>query len=353
MDYPRPSGLALTGHDDTFEWIELTARAPRGEVIARTSAQIGNREAINAWCQKFRSTAVSHSICVYAQPSRRARYVAPFYLYARSESSLEGAKRCITDTGEQVLIEMDAPPACVHWYFDGNTGFELLIPPKVFEAVYSPWIFPLYEDIATHLDRVGPGFLDLSIYSQDYTWTLPGSRHRQRGLYKTGLTTEEITGLSADQIVAMATSPRPDDLHPDTGPGKYAPWWYTAELKRIEHERTACPQCDEDSATETHGRVMLPCDEAIESAVLADGTRHATYFTLASYWAHLNVHYPEIVARLRAIDNRNPIRDVNDIEKAAEYGCRHPSLPPCDSVLRQYCPKHGCEMARSKQHPTE
>jgi len=96
---------------------------------------------------------------------------------------------------------------------------------------------------------------------------------------------------------------------------------------------------------------LAPCIRAQESTVLPDGTRNSTHFTLASYFAYLNMHYSEIVARLKAIDSRNPIRDPNDIEKAAEFGCRHPSSPPCDSVLRRYCRKNGCKLADQKQLP--
>jgi hypothetical protein len=32
--------------------------------------------------------------------------------------------------------------------------------------------------------------------------------------------------------------------------------------------------------------------------------------------------------------------------------CRHPSSPPCDSVLRRYCPEGGCALTEPKQRPT-
>jgi hypothetical protein len=83
----------------------------------------------------------------------------------------------------------------------------------------------------------------------------------------------------------------------------------------------------------------------LESTALPEGTRHATYRTLASYFAFLNIHYPGIVARLQEIDCRNPIRDPRDIKMAAAFGCRHPSSPPCDSIVRRYCPEGGCELA--------
>lgn len=80
---------------------------------------------------------------------------------------------------------------------------------------------------------------------------------------------------------------------------------------------------------------------------LPDGTRHAAYCELASCFAYLHVHYPEIVAWLVAIDSRNPIRDPKDIDEAAAFGCRHPSPLECDSVLRRFCAKDGCELAGS------
>lgn len=347
MDYERPSGLALTGHDDNYDCIELIARSPGGEIVARAFVRIGDHEAIEAWPQRFNNTGVSHSICVYASPTGQARY----YLHTHSENNLDGARRCLIEAGEQVSIQMDCPPASMHWYFDGNRGFELLVPFQIFDAFYSPWIFPLYADIAAQQDRFQPGFLDLSIYSQDYAWTFPNSRDSQSGLYKIPLTEDEITELSADQILAMATSPRADDSYLDARIGKYAPWWFTAELKRIEQKLTACPKCSEGFADYMPDRTVVPCVQAIESTVLPEGTRHATYYSLASALAGLNMHYPEIVVRLQAIDACNPICDSNDIETAAEYGCRHPSYPPCGSVLRQYCRKDGCSFAESKQRP--
>ena len=148
MEYERPSGYELTGHDDHFDWIELMARSRSGDIVERTFVQIENHEAIEAWPKRFNNTGLSfsHSICVYAWPTRKSRYVVPFYLHARSENDLDGARRCLIDAGEQVLIQMEGPPASVHWHFDGDNGFELLIPFQVFDAFYSPWVFPLYAD---------------------------------------------------------------------------------------------------------------------------------------------------------------------------------------------------------------
>jgi hypothetical protein len=350
MENERPSGLALTGHDDHFDWIELMARSPSGEIVERAWVRIRDHGAIEAWRMRHNNTGVSHSICVYASPSRKARYVVPLYLRARSDSDLEGARRCLTEAGEQVLIQTQSASASVYWYLDGNNGFQLLMPFQAFDAFYSPWIFPLYADLAAQRDRFRPGFIDLSIYSPDYAWTFPNSRGPS-GLYKIPLTEEEISTLSADEILAMAVSPRPDDSYLDAYVDKYAPWWFTSEIKRIEEQFTTCPQCSDSSAPYTADQPVVPCIQAIESAVLPDGMRHATYYSLASAYAGLRKHYPEIVAQLQTIDACNPIPDPNDIAKAAEHGCRHPCYPPCGSVLRQYCPEGGCKLGESRQQP--
>jgi hypothetical protein len=41
--------------------------------------------------------------------------------------------------------------------------------------------------------------------------------------------------------------------------------------------------------------------------------------------------YADIITRLKAIDIHNPIRDPNDISKAAESGFHHPCSPEYDS----------------------
>jgi hypothetical protein len=79
MDYERPSGRALTGHDDNYDWIELMARSPSGEIVARAFARKGDHEAIGAWRKRFNNTGVSHSICVYASPTREERVNGPYW----------------------------------------------------------------------------------------------------------------------------------------------------------------------------------------------------------------------------------------------------------------------------------
>jgi hypothetical protein len=117
----------------------------------------------------------------------------------------------------------------------------------------------------------------------------------------------------------------------EQGPGKYASGWYKRAIQRAAHDRPSCRQrsagvCD-------HSHRLPPCLRVWESMALPDGTRHATYPQLASHFAYLNTHYPEIITRPEAIDPHNPIRDRKDIERVAQLSCRY--LLPCS--LTRYC----------------
>jgi hypothetical protein len=46
MEYERPGGPALTGHDDKFDWVELLAQSPTGEIVQRAWVRIGDHETI-------------------------------------------------------------------------------------------------------------------------------------------------------------------------------------------------------------------------------------------------------------------------------------------------------------------
>ena len=47
MDCERASGLALTGHDDNYDWIELMGQSPSGEIVPRAFVQIGEHKGIS------------------------------------------------------------------------------------------------------------------------------------------------------------------------------------------------------------------------------------------------------------------------------------------------------------------
>jgi len=47
MDCRRPSGLALIGHDDNYDWIELMGQSLSGEIVPRAFVRIGDHKGIS------------------------------------------------------------------------------------------------------------------------------------------------------------------------------------------------------------------------------------------------------------------------------------------------------------------
>ena len=170
MDYPRPSGYELTGHDDNFDHIELMARSPSGEIVRREFVRMGDQQRIRAFASECNCAGfvALHSICVYAKAERASRYAVPFYLHIRCLNDLERARKCLIESGEQLAIEMDTVEESFRAYFDGNDGFDLLVPFQVFDGFYSPWIFPLYTAMAKKHASWNPGLIEQGIYSAEY-----------------------------------------------------------------------------------------------------------------------------------------------------------------------------------------
>ena len=325
----------------TYSWMQLAAHRPNGEDIRGDFVRLDNRKAIADWCRQFRDRGASYTGCVYAEPTFRARYVAPLYFHIRSSHSIEAARKGVLEVYESVCCTLDCPPDSPQFYFDGEGGFDIVVPFEVFDAFYSPYMFTLYTQWVAEVDSSKEYMVDRDIYSQDHLWQLPGSRCTEQGLYKTYLGSEKQMKLSCEKILAIAASPQPEEPDHSEGPSKFSPWRYRLAIKEVARKAQACPKCRTIVCSDSH--VLTPCVQALASTELPDRTRHATYRTLASYFAYLNMHYAEIVARLQEIDCRNPIRDSRDIKIAAQFGCRHPSAPPCSSELRHYCPEEGCK----------
>lgn len=342
--------LARMQEKDNYCWVQLVARQPEGEYVYGNFIQLGDERACSEWSEQFSGRGVFHSICAYAAPHRRARYVAPLYFHVRSRHGVDVARNGILRLREKVLSMIDCHPDCPQLYFDGKNGFDLVVPFQVFDAFYSPRIFLLYTELAMCMNDRKKYTIDRTIYSEDYLWALPNSRPGKAGLHKVRLTSEELLELSPAEILAVAASPRTGEFdgHPD--PDKRARRWYRREIQWLTQKYRFCPQCNYGT-TQARPEVA-PCVQALKSIVLPDGKRHATYVKLACYFAYLNMHYLDIVVRLMAIDSGNPIRDPKDIDEAAAFGCRHPSPLECDSILRRFCAKGGCTLAEPQQCPT-
>ena len=82
--YMRQRLFMNNNEQDNYCWIQLAARTQDGKMIRNGYVRFDDDNTINQWRQRYNNTDVFRSICMYAEPSHRARYVVPLFFYVRS-----------------------------------------------------------------------------------------------------------------------------------------------------------------------------------------------------------------------------------------------------------------------------
>jgi hypothetical protein len=219
----------------------------------------------------------------------------------------------------------------------------------VFQAFSSPYALALNKRMAVKAQAQGIRFLDTGVYTNKRIWRMPNSIHGKSNRFKIPLTYEELRDIDIDRIVKLAQNPRPQDSFVMPQVCQAAARWYRRAIECFEKTHTARPSGRKVNSQFKRGWRMPPCVKAIETAVVPDGIRHQLYVSLARYYGYLNMHHDEMLDRLEAIDQRNPIRDPDSIERAVSFGCTHPGFPRCDDpAIARYCQKDKCFYARLK-----
>lgn len=111
-------------------------------------------------------------------------------------------------------------------YFSGKKGIHLIIPAIILGIEPSKFLNQYYKFLASDMkERTGMGdTLDLKIYDNRRLFRIPNSQHQDTGLYKVGLTLDELDNLSYAEIKALASTPR------------YLKWEIPHEISRAKSE---------------------------------------------------------------------------------------------------------------------
>jgi hypothetical protein len=115
----------------------------------------------------------------------------------------------------RLLVERwQVPPAAVHAYFSGAKGVHLLIDTRAFgRVVPGRDLHRVFSRVRLQILRALPDaartLFDLAIGDKVRLLRLPNTRHAGSGLYKVGLSAEELLTRSAAEIRALAQRPRP------------------------------------------------------------------------------------------------------------------------------------------------
>lgn len=304
--------------------------------------------AITVWMNRFNNTDIFSSVALYAEANNESRSIAPIYFDIDSPGNLPDARESALILCEMLMGRIGISPDCLDVFFSGNKGFHIMIPCEVFTAFPSPHVLRLYKRMAEKAGRKGVQYLDTSVYTNKRIWRMSNSRHSKSGLFKIPLTYEELRDMDMPGILKLAEKARPDDTYTTPVMCEKAVQWFRQAIDYFETH--AIPQhAGKGNGQFKRGWRMPPCVKAIQEAVLPDGIRHQTYLSLARFYCWIGMHSDEALERIEKINERNPIRDADSIQRAIKFGAEHPGFPGCDDPpLKRYCQPDRCFYAQMK-----
>ena len=334
--------------DNIYIWIEFAAILRNGKMVRNQFFRIDDIDALKLWRTQFDNTDIFTSACIYSQPSRNSPFIAGKFFDLDAHNNLEQARRDALGLFQLLEERSKVPRDCLGLYFSGSKGFHIEVSWKVFRPELSPYMLRLYRRMAIKAVDAGVKSLDTGIYTQGRLWRMPNSINSKKNLYKIPLAYEELRDLDAAGIAKLAKNPRGEDSFASCEFCQATADWYQKAISVLEKESRSPSAPHQMNFEFKQGWRIPPCVKAIEEATILDGTRHAIYVGVSRYYAYLGMHPTEAIERIQKIDNRNPIRDPDSIDRAVKWGYAHPGFPGCDSNLRNYCKKEICFYAKLK-----
>ena len=333
-----------------FIWLEFAAILRNGKMVRNQFFRIDDSDAPKLWRIQFDNTDIFTSACIYSQPSRNSPFIAGLFFDLDDHNNPEQARRDALGMCQLLEEKAKVPRDCLGLYFSGSKGNHIEVSWKVFGPEPSPsYILQLCKRMALKAVDAGVKSPDTGIYTQGRLWRMPNSINSKKNLYKIPLTYEELRDLDAAGIAKLAKNPRGDDSFASCEFCQATADWYREAISVLEKESKSPSAPHQMNFEFKQGWRIPPCVKAIEEATIPDGTRHAIYVGVSRYYAYLGMHPTEAIERIQKIDNRNPIRDPDSIDRAVKWGYAHPGFPGCENEnLRKYCKKEICFYAKLK-----
>jgi len=332
-------------------FIELAALLSNNHMARNRFVRIDDSLPIVQWRKQFNNTDIFFSVCIYKSANSQSEYIVPIFFDIDSQDDLSAARTDAISLCEKIINRLKLPYECLEIYFSGNKGFHILVSCEVFQPPCSNHMLGLYKRMAEQAQKSGIQHIDVGVYSNRRILRAPNSRHRKSGLYKVGLTYEELRDISVDGITQLATKPRPQNSYATPEMCKHAVAWYQLAIKC--YEKTIQQRAPQQRSFNgfKEGWRMPPCIKNIQDAVLPDGIRHEAYMALSRFYGFVGMHPNEALERIHKIDSRNPIHDPENIVSEVKWGNKTPGFPGCsNSVLKRYCQKEECFYPELRDH---
>ena len=338
-----------------FQWIELAA-LKGSDMMRNHFVKIDDAKAIENWRYANRNRNVYASICRFQEPNRGSAYLCDFVLDVDAKSKLQDAKRQTEGMCDALIRKWQIDPGWIGILFSGSKGFHISVPSKVFGRPTGRHVLQIYRAFATRLKTTeGFSHVDDRIYQPARILRLANSVYTETSLYKYPLEYAELVDLELEYICEMAREPRDEDTMavPAHEAPKAMQWWQQAVHWYEQHRRQqfAGTRIVSGPGGGEGGRYP-PCVRKAEEATLTDGSRHEALLTIARFYAAIGMAPEEMAYRLKLIDERNPIRDENYVERLTADAKKYAGFKGCpNDVLAPFCDSKQCFLVTGDRRP--
>lgn len=239
---------------------------------------------------------------------------------------------------------MGVPFEYLHIYFSGSKGIHILVPTECLGLTPHVRLHEVYRLIANDVvasNTVRNSTLDMQIYDTRRLLRLPLSRHSLTGLYKVPLTYGELRNLTADEIAALAKSPRyiPKPAASLCLRARSQALYYMGKINKVNASKKALPQAPRWKETP-------PCVKWLLNHPPRKGNRNNSAIVLASFMYQGGMTQEEVATVLAAWAARcSPPMDIREVNSIAERADRYAytcasmrQLSQCDRAKCEFVP---------------
>lgn len=228
-------------------------------------------------------------------------------------------------------------------YFSGKKGLTILVPTKAFGLEPSENINEIFRLLAKTIASVAQSrnisSIDTSIYDRSRLLRLPNTVHEATGLYKIRLYYHEIHKMSYNEILQLASKPRPNPL-PSLVP--------VSPVAKAKVASMMTPQRDN---TRKEFKYEAPCVKKALANGAVLGTRNNTAIALASFFYQYGISYEQALQILLdwGKNKCSPPMSGKEIEATVRSAYRNCYAYGCRTFSNLgLCEPEGCEIERCR-----
>jgi replicative DNA helicase len=248
----------------------------------------------------------------------------------------------------------------LRFFFSGKKGFHVGVPSCTFGAEPSELLPSAFSELARRVSEAAGVAVDLSIYRQVSLLRLPNSINAKSGLFKVGVTFEEMGGKLED-ILVLAEGPRSKLREGPQEPNETLTEIYRKIVRGIKRSRLEAKEAAQrgevpmlDGGRATPPKWDKVCLYRMMQGV-PNGQRNNVALRIAVHLRQKGMTLSMATAALAAWNSKNesPLEDVDIVDVAQrafenndyDFGCN-------DAMLDRYC-HDSCHLYAAKMGEQE